>query len=127
MARPTKQPHEKRTERFNLRFTVAELAHVQDQARLAGLDATEYLRRRALGFVVSPAPRRADAALVSELNAIGVNLNQIARNLNSDRTLRTDVDVVLAELRGALTQVVLSPSRASGASGTSGVGGGDGS
>lgn len=107
MARPTKQPHEKRTERFNLRFTVAELAHVQDQARLAGLDATEYLRRRALGFVVSPAPRRADAALVTELNRIGVNLNQIARNINADRPERADADVVLAELRGVLAQVVM--------------------
>ena len=109
MARPTKQPHEKRTERFNLRFTVAELAHVQDQARAAGLDPTEYLRRRALGFQVSPAPRRADAVLVSELNRIGVNLNQIARNQNSGRAERADADVVLAELRGVLAQVVLPP------------------
>lgn len=105
MARPTLQPHERRTERFNLRFTAAELAHIQQQAHAAGIDATEFLRRRALGYVVPPAPRRADASLVSELNRVGQNLNQIARNLNSGRTLRLEVDVVIAELRGILEKV----------------------
>lgn len=108
MARPTKQPHERRSERFNLRFTIAELAHIEQQARTAGIDPTEYLRRRALGYEVPPAPRRADASLVSELNRVGQNVNQIARNLNSDRSERQEVDVVLAELRGVLEKVAAS-------------------
>ena len=107
MARPIKQPHEKRSEVLRARVTFAEKMHVEEQASAAGIDPSEYLRRRALGFMVSPAPRRADAALVSELNRIGVNLNQIARNLNSGRTERADVDVALAELRGVLSQVLL--------------------
>ena len=56
MARPTKHPDEKRDQRFNLRFTAAELAHVETQARLAGVGPHEFLRRRALGYVVPPAP-----------------------------------------------------------------------
>ncbi|MEM6260706.1 MAG: plasmid mobilization relaxosome protein MobC [Planctomycetota bacterium] len=108
MARPTKQPHERRSERFNLRFTVAELAHIEQQAQSAGIDPTEYLRRRALGYEVPPAPRRADASLVSELNRVGQNVNQIARNLNSGRRERLKLDLVLAELRGVLEKVVAS-------------------
>lgn len=51
MARPRLQEHEKRTERHNLRFTLAEIDHINTQAAAAGLDVTEYLRRRALGYI----------------------------------------------------------------------------
>ncbi len=48
MARPTKDDAAKRTERFNLRLTPAELAHVQQQAAHAGIGAHDYARRRVL-------------------------------------------------------------------------------
>ena len=41
MARPKKHDDEKRSERFNLRFTVAEREHVATQAQLAGLEPTD--------------------------------------------------------------------------------------
>lgn len=79
MARPKKDLHERRDQRFNLRYTTAEIEHVRMQARLAGLDPHEYARRRTLGHAVPPAPQRSsDPALVSELNRIGVNVNQLA-------------------------------------------------
>ncbi len=108
MARPVKQLHEKRSETLRARVTIAEKVFVQDQAELAGLDVTEYVRRRVLGFQVPPAAGRADAALLSELNRIGVNLNQLARNANSGRVERMNIDVVMAELRGVLESVALS-------------------
>lgn len=52
-------------------------------------------------------PRRADAATISELNRIGVNLNQIARNLNTGRQLRIDAEAAMAELRGLLEKVTV--------------------
>ena len=79
MARPKKYDEEKRTERFNLRLTLAEIEHLGTQAAATGLAPHEYVRRRVLGHVVAPAPRQADAALVSEINRIGVNVNQLAR------------------------------------------------
>lgn len=84
MARPKKHPDEKRIERFNLRFTVAELAHVEAQARVAGIEPTEYLRRRALGYAVPPAPaqRRTDPGIVTELNRLGIELKAIGNNAN---------------------------------------------
>lgn len=81
MARPRLQEHEKRTERYNLRFTLAEMDHIRDQAVAAGQDVSEYLRRRALGYKVPAAgsSRRIDPALISELNSVGVNINQLAK------------------------------------------------
>lgn len=94
MARPKKHPDEKRDQRFNLRFTVAELRHVETQAAIAGLEPHDYLRRRALGYEVPSATTRgADHRLVSalnklslELSAIGNNANQLALAANTGRT-----------------------------------------
>lgn len=97
MARPEKQAAEKRTERFNLRFTLAEIEHLREQAQMAGLAPHEYARRRVLAFPVSPAPARVDASLVAEINRIGMelrswgnNLNQLTRDYNADREFRGD-------------------------------------
>ena len=117
MARPTKHEHEKRSQRFNLRFTTAELDHVKTQAEIAGLEPSEYLRRRALGYTVpSKAAARTDPGLVNEinklgnevselgreLNAIGVNANQLALASNAGRRARIaweDVVAGINELR----------------------------
>ncbi len=84
MARPKKNPNEKRDQRFNLRFTEAELAHVETQARLAGISPHEFLRRRSLGYTVPPAPsqRRTDPGIVTELNRLGLELKAIGNNAN---------------------------------------------
>jgi len=107
MARPTLQPDEKRSERHNIRLTLAEHEHIRSQADAAGVDVAEYLRRRALGYTVPAAASRRgiEPALLSELNRIGVNINQIARNLNSDRRERLDVGGVMTELRAVLARL----------------------
>jgi|TARA_B100000614_G_scaffold207349_1_gene189812 hypothetical protein len=92
MARPKKQPHEKRTASTRADLTLAEKQHVVSQAELAGLSEAEFVRRCILSMEVQPAPRRIDASLVSELNAIGVNLNQKVRNENSGRSDHTGLD-----------------------------------
>ncbi|MEM9053869.1 MAG: plasmid mobilization relaxosome protein MobC [Pseudomonadota bacterium] len=80
MARPKKQTDDKRTEQWNTRWTLAEREYIRTQASAAGMNETEYLRHRALGHQIHPAPSRgaSDPALVSELNRIGVNVNQLA-------------------------------------------------
>ncbi len=83
MARPLKEPHERRSAKLPpIRVTEAELADLQLQAERAGLSLTELVRQRATGGRVTPRRGLADAQLLSELNRIGVNLNQIARTLN---------------------------------------------
>ncbi len=104
MSRPKKEEHEKRTERYNLRFTLAEHEYLLAQADEVGLPMAEFLRRRALSYMVPTgrARRRVDPGVLNELNRIGINVNQIARNLNSDRPLRLNAQDVLAELQQVL-------------------------
>ena len=87
MARPRLEEHEKRTERHNLRFTLAEIDHIRTQADAAGIDVSEYLRRRALGYTVPTggSSRRTDPALITELNRVGVNVNQLALATHTGR------------------------------------------
>lgn len=108
MARPRLQEHEKRTERHNVRFTLAEIDHIRTQADAAGLDATEYLRRRALGYTVpaAGASRRTDPALITELNRVGVNVNQLALATHTGRDFVRYWQEIGREVERVLEQLV---------------------
>jgi len=80
MARPRKSESDKRDERCEQRYTLAEIELVRQQAARAGLNSSEFIRRRALSQPVRAASNgNASPALISELNRIGVNVNQLAR------------------------------------------------
>ena len=84
MARPQLDEQERRTRTVGVRVTAAEAAELRERAQAARLSTGAYLRRRALGQRVrSAVERRLGAAELRELNRIGVNLNQMARALNS--------------------------------------------
>lgn len=109
--RPKKAEAERRVKQTNHRWTVAEDIHLREQARTAGLTVAEYVRRRALGLPVVVRHAPTDARLIHELNAIGVNLNQIARNLNADRvgapgSRVADLDELMSQLRETLNRAV---------------------
>ena len=106
--RPKKTDAERRSKRFNLRFTEAEIEHLRLQADSAKLEPHEYARRRILGdrVVSSASARRADPALVSELNCIGVNVNQFARASHRGSDFADYWREVGSELRTALAQVL---------------------
>lgn len=107
MARPKKQPHERRSAKLPpIRLTEAELADLHLQADRAGLSITELVRQRVTSGKVTPKRGLADARLLSELNRIGVNLNQIAHVLNrgGDRDPH-HLDHVLGKLVATLESV----------------------
>jgi len=80
MGRPIKSAHERKTEKLDLRLTTAEKAHVEKQAAMAGMSVAEYARQVILGHRVRAAQnQRGDAAVLSELNRIGVELGRIAK------------------------------------------------
>ena len=106
MARPKNHDEEKRDQRFNLRFTLAEIEHLRTQADAAGLAPHDYARNRVLGHAVAPAPRHADAALVSEINRIGVNVNQLARATHRGSDFAQYWREIGDELRSALGKVL---------------------
>ena len=84
MARPRLDDEERRTRTVGVRVTAAEAAELRERAQAARLSMGAYLRRRALGERVRMAAElRLGAAELRELNRIGVNLNQMARALNS--------------------------------------------
>ncbi len=109
--RPTKADAERRCKQTNTRWTIAEDRFLREQASAAGVTVGEFIRRRALLLPVTPPPTRTDARLVHELNSIGVNLNQISRNLNADRvgvpgSRAVDLDELMNQLHRTLDQVV---------------------
>ena len=84
MARPRLDDEERRARTVGVRVTAAEAAELRERAQAARLSMGAYLRRRALGQRVRMAAElRLGAAELRELNRIGVNLNQMARALNS--------------------------------------------
>lgn len=86
MARPTKNAHERRTAHIPpVRMTVAEIVHVEDLASDTGLTVSEYVRQRLLDGKVTPRRSDTTAGLLAELNRIGNNVNQIARQINRGR------------------------------------------
>ena len=84
MARPRLGESERRGRTVGVRVTEVEAEELQERAQGARLSMGAYLRRRALGQRVRmAAERRLGAEELRELNRIGVNLNQMARALNS--------------------------------------------
>ena len=106
MARPKKDKHEQRSERFNLRYTAAELSFLRAEASKAALSPHEYARRRSLGERVPSGGNRADPALISELNRIGVNLNQLTRMSHLGKDITDQWGELAFELRQALALVM---------------------
>ena len=85
MARPRLGEEERRTRTVGVRVTEAEAEELQERAQGARLSMGAYLRRRGAGvsgcgWQRSGASGRAE---LRELNRIGVNLNQMARAMNS--------------------------------------------
>jgi hypothetical protein len=88
MARPKKAPQDKRDESLNPRLTATERARIEAAARLYGLSASDFMRRRALGhrLPASLAEKHREAATATALIRLGVNLNQIAKHVNAGRS-----------------------------------------
>lgn len=76
-----------------------------DLAAASGLSLSEYVRQRLLSGKVTPRPALDDAQVLAELNRCGVNLNQIAKRLNSGAGLPTSVDKTLEVFHAVLQRV----------------------
>lgn len=84
--RPKKEPHEIRTTRLPaIRLTEAERADLEIKADRAGVDLSEWVRQQLTATPVKRPREPALGSLITELNRIGNNVNQIARALNRGR------------------------------------------
>lgn len=105
--RPLKQPHERRIASIRADLTIAEKEHVRLLAAKAGLTEAELTRRAVLGLKIRAANsnRRSGAALISELNRIGNNVNQLARTMNRGRALPDYWRAIGEQLAGLLEKI----------------------
>lgn len=106
MARPTKNEHEKKTVRLPyVRVTAAERIHVDEQAAKAGMSSTEYVYSLVTTRTVTPRKTKLEASYLTELNRVGVNLNQIARTHNAGREIPASLQYVIDELQTLMLKI----------------------
>ena len=84
MTAPRREHKENRDDIARARVTAAEKQYIAEQARLAGLHESEYIRRRLLDYIVptSASVPATDPALITELNRLGLELRRIGNNAN---------------------------------------------
>lgn len=86
----------KRTEAILLRLTEKEKLHLQRQATNAGLKMEPFIRKLIMGIEIRPRPPDNIAQLIREINAVGNNINQIARKVNIDGSVsRAQLEEIL--------------------------------
>ena len=109
MARPRCSEGERRSECFAIRLTPAERLSLLDEAERLAISPTELARQRLTrGRVVVHEHRQLDPRQVFELGRIGVNLNQIARALNSRQNINpATIEAAIKELKQLIASVLL--------------------
>ena len=122
MARPKKEPEERRSEKagrtrsggaktvsvasVRCDLTAAEKAYLRQQAHAAGLSEAEFTRRAILGQAVSPrGSARADPALLAAINRIGVNVNQLAKATHRGEDFAADWRAIADEVRSLVERL----------------------
>jgi len=92
MARPKKDPSERRTEQVTLALSPKEVTAIHEKAAKANTNVTAFVRAAALAKPVTVTQSQAvDFETRQELRRIGTNLNQIAKALNAEaERLKTD-------------------------------------
>ena len=84
----------------NVRLTAAEKARLKDDADLAGLSVSEYVRRRSLG---RPIIAQADAVTIKELRRLGGLVKHLHNE--SGGTYSRETAAALVALRGYIEQL----------------------
>lgn len=74
-----------RNRRFSLWLNEKEFSYLEKQAEIAGLKKEPYIRKLIMGDEIRPRPPDEYYKILKEINAVGVNINQIARIANSER------------------------------------------
>lgn len=105
MGRPRKQEPEQRGKVAKCTLTDEEELSVKMNAAAAGISVAEFVRRRVLSLTVTPPAARADAQLLSEINRIGNNVNQLAFAENAGREFKGSWEAVRDELARVLDKV----------------------
>ncbi|NET91125.1 MAG: MobC family plasmid mobilization relaxosome protein [Kamptonema sp. SIO1D9] len=96
---------EKKTKTIHLRYRPSELEHLDACAEAVGLTRSAYIRRKLQGLPVRPTlcppvnwkTYKELGDLAAELRAIGNNINQIAKGINTANQLEKPIQYNLPE------------------------------
>lgn len=109
MARPPKDPEDRRDDQLNIRLSDRERVRLEYRAAALGITLAEFMRDRGLGYRLSrrAAERQADALTLATLNRLGVNLNQLTHYAHvgwltpgTDAALHEVLTEIQATMRG---------------------------
>jgi len=108
LGRPPKDPSERRTERVDVFFSIAERLKLNADAKACGLSPASYVRKLVAGFrPTTQAEHAADPRLLLELNAIGNNVGQTMRAIKVGTQSKADWQQLKRDLEDALQMVAL--------------------
>lgn len=78
-----------RTKSIRVHVTEDELRIAKEKSKLAGLTMSEFLRKQIVeGYVLTLVNKELIMKMADEFNAIGVNINQIAKIANTNKSER---------------------------------------
>lgn len=107
IARPRITDPLKKSEAFRVRLTVEEKVLIEAKANKVGLSVSEYVRRCALSRKLPSPSQATDFETRNELRRIGVNMNQMAKTMNSGGIPNPDDHAaVLEQLRTVLDSMM---------------------
>ena len=96
----------RRNNKVTVRLTNAEKQHLEKQAYVAGMNMEQFIRNLIAGSNLKERPPEYWKEVVSQLSAIGNNINQIAHNTNITKTVsNSDMERILS-LMGDVWNVV---------------------
>lgn len=106
MGRPTIDDSKKRTGQVNIRLTSAEIQIVKARAETSGLSPANWIRYKIFTGKFPPMKfSPLEVAFYQELRRMGVNLNQIAKQLNQQKS-PSDTIQVLSSLQLLLNKIL---------------------
>ncbi|MYA43723.1 MAG: MobC family plasmid mobilization relaxosome protein [Gemmatimonadetes bacterium] len=104
MPRPRLSDADRRIHRVAIWLSPNELRELRSRASIARLSVPEYVRQRSVRWRLNiESPRRLAADHFREVQRIGNNLNQIARNMNMGRAAPEGTREELTRLRDLLS------------------------
>ncbi len=94
--------------KLSVRVNEREYKHLKNQADNAGLKMEPFIRKLIMGTEIRPRPPDNVAQLIREINAVGNNINQIARKVNTENSVNQAQLEELLHLLGEIYREVKS-------------------
>ncbi len=92
--------------KLSVRVSEREHAHLKRQAANAGLKVEPFIRKLIMGVEIRPRPPDNILQLIREINAVGNNINQIARKVNTENRVSQEQLNELFRLLGEIYREV---------------------